>query len=271
MRNVVGVWVLLCVIGGCRPEFIPDGPSEPAVGPSVMDAGPRLVDAAMLRDAPIGVETSDAATTRAGDATATVVSRPARGFQVDPASCEGDWVDVPSDFIRPGETLWQLCYTTPIEETSTSPLAHDAPDIVVLTQRSSWTGAATDVVWIVPDESYAGWTVSAVISVPNAPAGYPLFNARNEYDHDVLPQSLWAVGPDGDIGHYLETHGRMTIWRVRQDGHREFHASHMVLDSCEDQMFPDASNGGSFLPEGETCPDEYYLCGPGRFSCDYEP
>ena len=117
-----------------------------------------------------------------------------------------------------------------------------------------------------------GWTASALIALPDPPHGYPLFNARNTYDdprHD-LPSTLYAVDGNHEERALL-THGTFHAWMVLSDGTQLAWPLRTIVNGCLDELMPEVLNGGSFLPDGETCPLQFYDCGPGRFHCEFEP
>lgn len=181
-------------------------------------------------------------------------------------TCDDETLSLPDGFVRPHETVWHLCYRTPSGEDSTSPLAQQESRSVTFTQHPAWMSATVDLIRIPTDDSNVRWTASAVIRVPDTSESYALFNARNDYGGNVL----WAVGAD-ETGHTLETHGTLSAWRVLPNGRRVSAALRPIVNGCLDTLMPEIFDGASFLPDGEVCPEEFYVCGSGRFHCEYEP
>jgi hypothetical protein len=263
LMSVVMVYSLILfafVANGC------DIVREPPVSSTDRDTVPSDAGTdTQFADTRVGVDPNDACCVSRD---ASPVSHPllSRAIAVDARTCDDQTVSLPEGFARLGDTVWHLCYRTPSREDSSSPLTQQESRSVTFTLRSSWTGEPTEMMQVPADNSNVHWTASVIISVPDVPAAYPLFNARNAYGG----ASLWAVGAD-ETGHALETHGTLTAWRVRSNGQRVLASLRPIVNGCLDPLMPEILNGGSLFPDNETCPEDYYLCGPGRFHCEYEP
>lgn len=198
------------VANGCGP-----GVAETIVSAMPHDRMPVAgADASFVSDAAVSVE----------DAIPDVVHAASRAIAMGSETCDDDTILVPSDFARPGETVWHLCYATPTTETSSTRMARQVSEYVTFTQRSSWPGDAVPLIQIRPVIADIGWTASVLVALPDAPAAHPLWNARNIYDwhrgEDKVPEPLWAVGAD-ETGRGFETHGVFRAWRISPDGRRE--------------------------------------------------
>lgn len=181
---------------------------------------------------------------------------------VSPSTCQDRGLHVRSDLFRPGFRLWHLCYTTPRTFPFIAGEMPGRPINVTFFYRPSSTARPMEVIRIPSPASANPWTASAVIRIPDAPTGYPRFNA--ESDLDVAGQ-YWAVDR-GSSGEELEVRGTLRAWELTPDAHQtrvEFRAVANGCSGSSPSMLPPA--GDFIIPS--LCPPDLLRCEAGPFRC----